>query len=134
MLGAMQNFAFHGNSPVRGQAALGEQPWPWLVHLGYLAQAYERGQPGVRLSCAAGFARSGQLHPSRFPVEDVVSLKLFNGETRYRTAAEQAILRTFVRTIQHPDVLKELVAMHGKLPHMSRSNLDDACREGGLQP
>eukprot|EP00884_Botryococcus_braunii_P022386 jgi/Botrbrau1/8831/Bobra.0335s0018.1 len=128
MLEAMQTAAWRHNSSLHSS----KQNLPWLVHLAYLARAHERGEPGVQLSCVAGFSGSGELHPSAVHSEGVVTMKLFNGDTRYRVPQEQAVLRKFVHAVGNSDVLKELVAMHGKLPHLSRSDLDDACKAAGF--
>lgn len=115
-------------------------PRPYLVHLSYLGQAWEKGLSSVPLARAADShnaawrtrastssgAAAQTLAREALLAHQVVSLKLFNGETRYRTAEQKKRLREFVEAGR--EMVVELVAMRGKLPHLSRSCLDDACK------
>lgn len=99
---------------------------PCLLHLAYLGHGWEKRLGSVPLARGAEADGATSLALSAVQANQIVSVKLFNGETRYKTHEEREVLREFVEAGR--EMVVELVSMRGKLPELPRSCLDDVCR------
>uniref|UniRef100_A0A7R9V0Q8 ubiquitinyl hydrolase 1 n=1 Tax=Chlamydomonas euryale TaxID=1486919 RepID=A0A7R9V0Q8_9CHLO len=105
---------------------------PVLVSLPYLRQAWESGSPmklGHRL-VSAGSWQSASGNDAPVPQQllpSLMSLQLFDGDTRFRTVAQKQHLHGLMR--RKRQAAEELTSMRGKQQLLSRSDLAAACED-----